>query len=175
VLSRFRLLSALLALVVVLGSLLAASPALAQKIAYVDFERAVSQSTEAQQAQKQLQQVYATKLAELQRQRDELQKAFEEYEQRKLILTDDARAQAEQQLMVQQQTLQQNMMNYQQEMDQQVAEALQKLDAKLRSVSAAIAQERGYDLVVDKAVIVYAGADVVDMTDAVIARYNAGK
>ena len=156
-------------------ALLQSAPALAGKIAYVDFERAVSQSHEAQAAQKRLQQVYASKLAELQRQQEQLQKAVEDYEQKKLILTDDARGQAEQQLYLQQQTLQQNMMTYQQEMDAQVAEELQKLDAKLRNVSGAIAKERGYDLVVDKAIVVYAGADVVDMTDAVIQAYNSGK
>lgn len=161
--------------VAVLGALLTTTPALAGGIAYVDFERAVAQSTEAQAAQKRLQQTYASKLAELQQQQSALQKEYEEYEQRKLILTEDARAQAETSLLTKQQTLQQNMVRYQQEMDAQVAAELQKLDKKLRTVSGGIARERGYDLVVDKAIVVYAGAGVVDMTDAVIQAYNTGK
>lgn len=161
-------------LAIVFGTtLVAPGSAWAGGIAYVDFEAAVTQSTEAKQAQERLQQAYAVKLQELQRQRDELQKEFAEYEQKKLIMTDDARTRAEQGLMTKQQQLQQNMMAYQQEMDQQVAVELQKLDDKLRSVSSAIAKERGYDLVVDKAVVVYAGDGVVDMTQAVIQRYNA--
>lgn len=171
-LSRLRLVFVGLAL---LTGTLMASPALAQKIAYVDFERAVEQSTEARQAQQRLQQMYATKLAELKKQRDELQKAAADYEQRKLLMSDEARVAEETKLVQQQQTLQQNMMMYQQEMDQKVAEALQELDAKLRSVSGAVAQERGYALVIDKAIVVYSGPDIVDMTDAVIQRYNAGK
>lgn len=165
----------LLPTVFVAALTLSSLPAWAGGIAYVDFERAVASSPDAQQAQKRLQQNYAAKLQELQRQRTELQKEYEEYEQKRLIMTDDARSTAEQSLMTKQNTLQQNMVTYQQEMDQQVAAELQKLDSKLREVSGAIAKERGYDLVVDKAVVVYSGAGIVDMTDAVIQRYNAGR
>ena len=168
-------LSSFLAILVAVVGLTLSSPALAGGIAYVDFARAADESTEVKAEQERLQKLYAAKLAELQKQSDDLKKAFEDYENRKLIMTEDARAQAEQALLLQRQTLQQNMMRYQQEIDQQIAEAMQKLDGKLRAVSSKIARERGYDLVIDKAIVVYSGAGVVDMTDAVIQAYNAQK
>ena len=83
-LSHVRKILVLAAVAFAAVALLQSAPALAGKIAYVDFERAVSQSHEAQAAQKRLQQVYASKLAELQRQQEQLQKAVEDYEQKKL-------------------------------------------------------------------------------------------
>ena len=107
-------------------------------------------------------------------QQTQLQKDVEDYESKKLILTDDAKAKAEQELMRKSQELQQTMVGYQNDMDRQVAAELQKLDQKLRDVSSKIAKERGYDLVLDKAVVVYAATGVTDMTADVIKRYNAG-
>lgn len=150
------------------------APALAGGIGFVDFQTAVTQLPEAARAQQRLEAMYAQKLKELQVQQTQLQKDVEDYESKKLILTDDAKAKAEQELMRKSQELQQTMVGYQNDMDRQVAAELQKLDQKLRDVSSKIAKERGYDLVLDKAVVVYAATGVTDMTADVIKRYNAG-
>ena len=89
-------LSSFLAILVAVVGLTLSSPALAGGIAYVDFARAADESTEVKAEQERLQKLYAAKLAELQKQSDDLKKAFEDYENRKLIMTEDARAQADQ-------------------------------------------------------------------------------
>ncbi|MFK7929843.1 MAG: OmpH family outer membrane protein, partial [Myxococcota bacterium] len=78
-------------------------PAMAGGIAYVDFQSAVNDSTKGQSAQKRLEQMYAARKVEVDKQKAQLEKALTQYEQQKLILTDQARAQAEQTLMMQQQ------------------------------------------------------------------------
>jgi len=144
-------------------------------IAYVDFQSAVNDSTKGQSAQKRLEQMYAARKVEVDKQKAQLEQALTQYEQQKLILTDQARAQAEQTLMMQQQQMQQDMLKYQSEMEQKYTNELSKLDQELRTLSGAIAKEKGFDLVIDKAVVVYSGAGVTDMTAEVIRRFNAGK
>ncbi|MFK7930624.1 MAG: OmpH family outer membrane protein, partial [Myxococcota bacterium] len=70
---------------------------------------------------------------------------------------------------------QQDMLKYQSEMEQKYTAELSKLDVELRTLSGAIAKEKGFDLVIDKAVVVYSGPGVTDLTAEVIRRFNAGK
>lgn len=165
----------MLRLCVLIVSLGLSVPALAGGIAFVDFQSAVNDSNRGQSAQKRLEQMYAARKGEIDKQKSDLEQAFAQYDQQKLILTDEARAQAEQSLMMKQQQLQQDMMKYQTEMEQNYSNELAKLDAELRTLSGTIAKEKGFDLVIDKAVVVYSGPAVTDMTAEVIRRYNAGK
>ena len=165
----------MLRLCVLIVSLGLSVPALAGGIAFVDFQSAVNDSNRGKSAQKRLEQMYAARKSEIDKQKSDLEQAFAQYDQQKLILTDEARAQAEQSLMMKQQQLQQDMMKYQTEMEQNYSNELAKLDAELRTLSGTIAKEKGFDLVIDKAVVVYSGPAVTDMTAEVIRRYNAGK
>jgi outer membrane protein len=158
--------TALLALVMAL-------PAWAGGIAVIDFQRAVQETSEGQQASARIEQAYASRQSEIRRQQQELQTALEDYEQRKLILNDEARRAAEEDLMARQRKLQEDAVRFEQEMQKQYMEAVSDLDQKMRDMSARIAKERGYDLVLDKQVVVFAGTDVVDMTDELIKRYDA--
>ena len=65
-------------------------------------------------------------------------------------------------------------MQYQQEMQQNYYTLLQDLDTKMRALTATIAKEKGYSLVLDSAAVVYSGGDTVDMTNELIKRYNGG-
>ena len=153
-------------------TLILASPALAGGMAYVDFQRAVNETNSGKSAQAQLEQAYSAKRGEIERQRVALQQAFETYEKRKQILNDDARLAAEQDLLAKQQKLEADVVRYEQEMQQQYMQVVQQLDTKMRAMAGTIAKERGYDMVLDKAAVVYAGAGSVDMTDELIRRYT---
>lgn len=149
------------------------TPAIAAKFAVVDFERAVNETDEGKAAQERLDTMYATRKTEIERMRDELMKEMEDYEARAMILSDDARAETERRLVEKQQTFEGTYMKYQTEMQQTYMALLQDMDTKMRAMTEKIAAAEGYDLVLDKAAVVYFGGETVDLTDTLITKYNA--
>lgn len=152
--------------------LLISAPALAGGVAIVDFQRAVMETTEGKSAQERLDTMYSSKRADIDTMRTQLEKDLKDYQSRALILSDDARAQAEKDLMTKQQRFEQTYMAYQQEMQQTYYTLLSDLDEKMRALTEKIAKEKQYDVVLDRAVVVYFGGETVDMTDDLIKRYN---
>ena len=147
--------------------------AFATKCGVVDFERAVNETNEGKQAQTRLDTMYGNRKAELERLQTELEADVEEFQARAMILSEDARAEAEQNLLQKQQTFQGKYQQYQQEMQQQYMVLLQDLDEKMRGITAKIATEGTYDLVMDKAAVVYHGGECRDITSELIQRYNS--
>ncbi len=142
-------------------------------IAVVDFQRAVNETDEGKAAQAKLDSMFATRKAEIEKKQKELEAEFKDFESRAMILSESARAEAQQALLQKQAAFQQLYMQYETEMQQTYMTMLQELDQKMRAVSAKVAQERGYDIVIDRAAVVYLGPNAVDMTDDLIKRYNA--
>ena len=104
--------------------------------------------------------------------RAKLEKAIKDYQGRSMILAPDARAQEEQKLGLQQQTFERTYMQYQQEMQQTYGNLLGDLDEKMRTVAATVGKEQACTVVLDRAVVVYAGADFADVTTLLVAKYN---
>jgi outer membrane protein len=148
-------------------------PAFAGKVAVVDFQRAVTETTEGKAAQDKLDTMYSTRKAEIDRMQADLEKQLADYQSRALILSEDARAATERDLGTKQQNFQQTYAQYQQEMQETYYQLLQGLDEKMRAMTEQIAKEKGYDVVLDRAAVVYMGGETVDMTDDLITRYNA--
>jgi outer membrane protein len=161
-----------LALLFPLIALFVSTNAFAGKIAVVDFERAVTETKEGKAAQERLDTMYASRKEEIQKLQDDLQKDMDDYQSRSMILSDDAKAEAEKKLQAKQQTFQDTYQRYQSEMQQTYQTLLQDLDEKMRKLTQEIAKEQGYDLVIDKAAVVYTGGDTVDMTDLLIKKYD---
>lgn len=153
--------------------LFAASPALAGQIAVVDFQRAVTQTVEGKNAQKKIDTMYQSRKAEIDKLKTDLEAAIQDYQSRAMILSDQARAETEQKLGMQQQVFEQKYQTYQQELQQVYGTMLQDLDAKMRTLVTTIAKEKSYSLVIDSAAAVYTGSDVVDMTNDLVTRYDA--
>ncbi len=141
-------------------------------IAVIDFERAVMETEEGKEAQSRLDTMYSTRKTEIERLRDELQAEMEDYQARSMILSDTARADTERRLLEKQALFEQTYTRYQGEMQQTYMTLLQDLDEKMRKMTITVAKEQGYDLVIDKAAVVYVGAQTTDMTDLLIKRYN---
>lgn len=154
-------------------ALLIAAPSFAGGVAVVDFQRAVTETKEGKAAQAKLDGLYQSKKNEIERMQADIQKAYQEYQGQKAILSDDARATAEQKLMMDQQRFEQTYGMYQNEMQKSYMEMLQALDKKMRTMTAEIGKEKGFDLVIDKAVVVYSGGSTTDITQILITRYNA--
>jgi outer membrane protein len=152
---------------------LVATPALAGKIAVVDFQRAVTETTEGKSAQTKLDTMYSSRKADIEKMKNELDAKLKDYESRALILSPEAKKAAETDLMTKQAKFEQTYQQYQGEMQQTYVALLQDLDEKMRTLTEKIAKEKAYDVVLDRAAVVYAGGEAIDMTDDLIKRYNA--
>lgn len=161
-LRRFLLTSALL---------LAAAPAQAGTC-IVDFQTAVTETEEGKAAQKRIDTMLESRRNEVARMQTELEQEMKDLQSRAMILSDDARAEAEQALMTKQARFQQTAMQYETELGQTYQVLLSELDQKMRSLSITIAKEKKCDMLLDAGAIVYSGPAVDDITNELVAKYN---
>jgi outer membrane protein len=146
-----------------------------QNIAYVDIGAILDELPEAQEAQRMLDAQVDKWQQELQTLEDEWQAKFNDYDKRKLILTDQGRARAEREL----QELDARIMQYRDEKFGQEGELFKLEDQLMRPIQDLIFDqvkqlgiERGYDYVFDKSggvMIIYA-KDEYDLTKEAIER-----
>lgn len=155
-------------------TLLLSTQALAGGIAVIDFQRAVNETNEGKAAQTKLDTMYASKKTEIETKQKELETEIKDFESRAMILSEAARNEARDKLVQKQAAFQQLYMQYEGEMQQTYMTMLQELDQKMRAISEKVAKEKGYDLVIDRAAVVYMGGSTVDMTNELVQRYNAG-
>ncbi|MFT4977241.1 MAG: Skp family chaperone for outer membrane protein [Myxococcota bacterium] len=174
-----------------LGSLLLSSlPAQAGGIAIVDFQQAINEVSEGERARAELKALEEQKqrqIADLEGQLRTKDEAFttavNTYQSQVSmnILTDEARAQREQELgimqnelMQLQQTYQQTGMDAEMELQRLYTEKMEIIITKMRAVSETIAREKDIDLVfeVTESGLVYQSTSVVDITPDLIQRYD---
>jgi outer membrane protein len=154
----------------------AVQPALAQqKIAYVDIAAIMKDLPEAQEAQRILDAQVENWQQELQELEDEWQAKFNDYDKRKLILTDQGRAKAEKEL----QELDARIMQYRDQRFGQDGDLFKQEDQIMRPIQdlvfdqvKSLGIELGYDYVVDKSggvMIIYANPEL-DLTKKALER-----
>jgi Skp family chaperone for outer membrane proteins len=159
---------------VVAAALLAvSSPAWALKMCLIDFQTAVTETAEGKAAQSKIDTMYSSRKGELERMQNELEKAIQDYQSRSMILSAEAKAADEQKLALQQRTFEQTYMNYQNEMQQTYMGLLGDLDEKMRAIAQVVGKEQSCTAVIDKAVVIYAGAEMADVTTTLVSKYNA--
>jgi outer membrane protein len=155
---------------------IAAQPALAQqKIAYVDIAAIMKELPESQEAQRMLDAQVDKWQEELQGMEDEWQAKYNDYDKRKLILTDQGRAKAEKDL----QELDAKIMAFRDQKFGQDGELFKLEDQIMRPIQDLVFDqvknlgiELGYDYVFDKSggvMIIYAKDDY-DLTKKAIER-----
>ena len=164
--------SRLLSVSVAAFLVVAPGTAFAEKLCTIDFQKAVTDTAEGKAAQAKIDNMYATRKGELERMQTELQKAVEDYQKRAAILSNEARTAEEQKLALQQRTFEQTYMQFQDEMQQTYTSMLGELDGKMRQIAIAVGKESSCTIVIDTAVVVYAGTDVLDVTGMLVTRYN---
>jgi len=160
--------------------LAAAAPraALAQaKIGWVNSGAIMDKLPEAQDAQRQIDNTVAQWQAELAKMQNEWQQKYEEYDKKKLILTDQLRAVAEKEL----QDLDKKIADYRNkkfgqngELFQKQNELMKPVQNKIFKVISDIAKEDSYDYVFDKSgdiLLIYTN-DKFDLTAKVFERMN---
>ncbi len=148
------------------------------KIGHINSEAIMQTLPEAVDAQKTLDQLVSQWEGELQKMQAEWKRKFDDYDKRKLILTDQARADAEREL----RELDQNISDYRNKKFGQNGELFQKqndvmkpIQNKIFQVLSDIAKEENYDYVFDKSgdiLLLYAN-DKNDLTQKVITRMQS--
>jgi outer membrane protein len=165
----------LLALCVIMLAFPFASAEAQQKIAYVNITAIMNEIPEAQEAQRQLDMLVDRWQKELRDLEEEWQARFNDYDKRKLILTDQGRANAEKVL----QELDARIMTFRDQKFGQNGELFQEEERLMRPIQdlvfdqvKGLAEEMGYDYVLDKSggvMIIYA-KDEYDLTKPAIER-----
>jgi len=161
--------------ILLLSMSIAATTSAQQKMAYVDIATIMKEIPEAQEAQRQLDALVDTWQKELQDMENTWQAKFNDYDKRKLILTDQGRARAEKEL----QELDQRIMQYRDQKFGQNGELFREEDRIMRPIQDIVFDqvrnlgvEQGYDYVFDKSggvMIIYA-KDEYDLTKPAIER-----
>ena len=148
------------------------------KIAHINSEAVMQALPEAADAQKSLDAQVAQWEAELQKMQADWKRRFDEYDKRKLILTDQARADQEREL----RELDQRIVDYRNkkfgqngELFQKQNEVMKPLQNKMFKVLEEIAKDEGYDYIFDRSgeVLLLFANDKLDLTDKVIARMKS--
>jgi outer membrane protein len=166
-----------LMLMLALG-VLAATGGAQVKIAHINSEAVMQALPEAADAQKSLDALVAQWEAELQKMQADWKRRFDDYDKRKLILTDQARADQEREL----RELDQRIVDYRNkkfgqngELFQKQNEVMKPLQNKMFKVLEEIAKDEGYDYIFDRSgeVLLLFANDKLDLTDKVIARMKS--
>jgi len=166
-----------LVLAAMVGALASAGNA-QMKIGHINSEAVMQALPEAADAQKSLDALVAQWEAELQKMQGEWKRRFDEYDKRKLILTDQARADQEREL----RDLDQRIVEYRNkkfgqngELFQKQNEVMKPLQNKMFKVLEEIANEDGYDYIFDRSgeVLLLFASDKHDLTNQVIARMKS--
>jgi outer membrane protein len=148
------------------------------RIAHINSEAIMQTLPEAIDAQKSLDQLVAQWESELQKMQAEWKRKFDEYDRRKLILTDQARADQEREL----RELDQSVAEFRNrkfgqngELFQKQNEVMKPVQNKLFQVLDDIAKEEGYDYIFDRSgdILVLYANEKNDLTQMVLTRMQA--
>jgi outer membrane protein len=163
------------ALIVVLLLLIAIDVNAQMKIGYFNSEAIMKQLPDAQDAQKQLDQYVADWQQELNKMQDEWKKKFDDYDKRKLIMTEQRRADTEREL----RDMDQKIVDFRTQKFGQNGELFNKQNELMKPVQDRVfkavqdvAREDGYDYVFDKSgdiLLMYAN-EKYDLTQKIFAK-----
>lgn len=145
------------------------------KVASVNLQRAINEVNEGKTANARLEKMFADKKAQLEKMKGDLDRLQADYEKQKMLLSDTARRQKEEELQMNAMQFQQAYAQSEQEMQGAYQNTMATLIDKMKKIVGTIATERTYTMVVE----VSEGSSVVwsspsiDITDELIKRYNA--
>ena len=160
---------------IVLAGLLVAGPVLAeQKIGYVDVQRAVMSVEDGKAVKKKLESFAKKKKTELEKAQDELKAMKEDLEKQASLLKDDVKRKKALEFQQKVAEFQESYLKSEKELSSKQAELSKPILEKLEKIINAVAKEQNYDLIIEKAAVLFAKGNL-DLTDEIIGRYNAGK
>lgn len=131
------------------------------KIGYVDPRVILDRMPEAKAIQQQIQNLYERKSTDLSDKQRELQNEIELYQQKEGVISEQARQEEEERLILMDQEIRQLQTDVQQEIQQQQLELMTPLIEKIRSSVNQVASQQDLDLVLD---IAPSGYSILDRT-----------
>ena len=138
---------ALLFAVPLLGGFVQDAEAQALNIGYTDHEIIIINMPEYQSVQQELQAAFESSQQELQTLQQDLQESFERYQRQQSLLSEERRAEREQELMQMQQELQQQAQQQDQELAQRESELMQPLLQKVQTAINEVAAAKNLDII----------------------------
>lgn len=166
---RFAIITALL--LVLAGT----TPALAQsKIGYVNLQEALASIPDGKKVQAKLEGILKKKQTELATERDDIRAKGEALQKQKAMMSQEAFQKEAQTLQQRMAGLQEAVMMSNQELAQKEKELAAPILQKMGQIIEDVAKERGFDIVLDRAAILYGQSDA-NLTDELVKRYNTTK
>ena len=148
------------------------------KIGHINSEAIMQNLPEAQDAQKSLDKQVADWEAELQKMQADWKKKFDDYDKRKLILTDQSRAETEKELRDMDQAIvdfRNKKFGQNGELFQKQNEVMKPIQNKIFKVLEDVAKDDGYDYVFDKSgdILLLYATDKHDLTEKVLKKMQS--
>jgi outer membrane protein len=144
------------------------------KIGYIDSQAILDQDPAARQAQRQFEASLATYQSEVQQLGEDLQRLIEAYEQQQAMLSEEAKANRQEQIRLRQTQYQQRIQELEQQATLRQAELVEPVMERISSIIDAMRAEGGYSIIFDVAAQGIISADPsLDLTPEVIRRLQA--
>ena len=167
-----------LALCVLLAAMLLPGPGLCKdlKIGFVQSERIFEESTDYADAQVQFEKFKNAWEAQAQEMEAEVAALVEEYEQQRLLLSEQKRKEKEREILTKRETLQQfvgEVLSPDGKLAEKNMELSKPIYEKIKAAVAKIGEESQFDLVLDSGAVLWAVPDTgLDLTDRVLEELN---
>jgi outer membrane protein len=148
----------------------------AAKVAVVDLQRAINETEDGRKAKDRLKKLFESRQQGLDKKQQDLKKLKDELDQQKNVLARDALEAKVEIYQKQLVDLQQLYVEYQRELAEKEGELTKVIVERMEKILKRIGQADGYSLIVEKseAGVIFVPTNL-DLTDAVIQRYNAGE
>ena len=159
------------ALALPLALLAARSASAADKLAYVDVERAIAETEEGKAAKVHLQGELEAKRDELKKMEDGLQKLKVDYDRQAGVLSDDAKQAKQKEMQAEFGKYEHAARESQVKLQQKEAQTFGGIGEKMLVVVQEVADKAGFNFVVNKKVLLYAPT-ASDITNEVVREYN---
>jgi len=144
------------------------------KIGYIDSQAILDQDPSAQAAQQQFEASLATYQAEVQQMGEDLQSLITQYEQQQAMLSEEAKANREEEIRIKQTEYQQRISELEQQAGARQAELVEPVMQRITAVIEDIRAEGGYSMIFDVAAQGIISADPsLDLTAEVVQRLQA--
>jgi outer membrane protein len=160
------------ALAVLLSFATARAASAADKIAYVDVQRVISEVEEGKAAKNRLRTELDSKRAELDKKQKELEQLKADYDRQAGVLTEEAKQQKQKELQQKFMEAQQQANQMQRELADKEDETLRGISEKLIAVVNEVSEREGFTYVIKKEALL-AAPQAADLTNEVVRRYNA--
>ena len=145
------------------------------KIGYIDSQAILSQDPGARQAQTQFESDMTRYRTEVQQMGEDLQKLIDSYEQQQAMLSEEARANRQEEIRLKQTQYQQRINELEQQAGLRQAELVEPVMQRINSIIEQIRAEGSYSIIFDVAAQGIIAADpALDLTAEVVRRLQAG-